>query len=83
LASLGTTKADHLLDRYNLVMPEDPFYWHYRCDASGGLLTRIPQAISDEKAADIHQQHIIAKFPCRFCVKEHEGYLERSKFGEP
>ena len=35
--------------------------------------------VSDEKAAEIADgMSQLPKFPCRYCRKEHEGYLDRS-----
>jgi hypothetical protein len=66
------------------IMAEDPFYWHYRCPNRGGALTRIEMIkVSDEKAEEFKSGRVMPmKFPCRFCGKEHDGYLERSKFGK-
>ena len=64
-------------------MSQDAYYWHYRCSAAGGALTRIEFIkITDEKAAEFTSGRVqMMKFPCRFCGEEHEGFLERSKFG--
>jgi hypothetical protein len=64
-------------------MAQDPYYWHYRCPDAGGALTRIEFIkITDEKAAEFTSGRVqMMRFPCRFCGKEHEGFLERSKFG--
>jgi hypothetical protein len=65
-------------------MAEDPYYWHYRCPASGNALTRVDLfgAVPEDKAVEIMKGDVpLPKFPCQFCQQEHEGYLERSKFG--
>jgi hypothetical protein len=64
-------------------MATNPYYWHYRCPTSG-LLQRIASTpISDEKAAQIVASKVPnPHFPCEVCGKEHEGFLERSKFGQ-
>ena len=64
-------------------MAEEPYYWHFRCPATG-LPQRIASTpISDQKAAEIIASNVPSPhFPCEFCGKEHEGYLERSKFGK-
>jgi hypothetical protein len=63
-------------------MALDPYYWHYRCPKSGGVLTRIEMIkVSDEQAAEFGPGRVkMMKFPCRFCGQEHDGFLERSKF---
>ena len=63
---------------------QDPYYWHYRCAGNPKLVTRIDfMRISDEKAEQVFSRKLPnAKFSYRFCGKEHEGYLERSKFGQ-
>jgi len=46
----------------------DPYYWHYRCDATG-LLTRLPFVIPDAKAKEIEEQQIQPPpFPCSFAA---------------
>jgi hypothetical protein len=63
-------------------MAQEPYYWHYRC-AMIGLLTRIDfMRVNDDTAEQVISGKLpVLKFPCRFCGQEHEGYLERSPFG--
>jgi len=64
----------------------DPYYWHFRCPQTG-LLRRVDLpgvigSVAEDKAAEILSGKVpLPKFPCEDCGSEHEGYLERSKFG--
>jgi hypothetical protein len=64
-------------------MAHDLYYWHYRCSVNRELLTRIDFVqISDGSAAQVFAGKLpVPKFLCRFCGQEHNGYLERSPFG--
>jgi hypothetical protein len=63
-------------------MAQDPYYWHYRCPASVAPFRADIIKVTEEQAAAVLAGKISPPvFNCELCGKEHEGYLQRSKFG--